>query len=225
MKAPYIEYPLTGYPHRSDAQMIDSARAFRILMEKRRTIRFFKPDPIPQSVIEDAVKTAATAPSGANKQPWHFVIVTDPDLKTKIRAAAEEEERAFYGGKAGQEWLDDLAHLGTDAHKPFLEIAPCLIVCFQQNYQIDEESGKRSKSYYVQESMGIACGFLLAALHNAGLATLTHTPSPMGFLRDILGRPKNERAVMLVVTGRPADDATVPKLTKKPFDQVASLKA
>ncbi len=218
----YRPQPLIGYPHYDDDEMLERVRRFRTHMERRRTVRDFAPDPVPRAVIEEAIRTAASAPSGANKQPWHFVVVGDPDRKRRIRAAAEEEERAFYAGRAGARWLADLAPLGTDAEKPFLEIAPWLIVCFQQNSGRDPETGVRTKTYYVQESMGIACGFLLAALHQAGLATLTHTPSPMGFLRTLLGRPKSERAVMIVVTGRPALDARVPVLEKKPFAAVAS---
>ena len=222
MQAVYRPQPLMGYPQHDDAGMIARARRFRTLMERRRTVRDFAPDPVPREVIEEAVRTAASAPSGANKQPWHFVVVGDPERKRQIRAAAEEEERAFYAGRAGERWLADLAPLGTDAEKPFLETAPWLIVCFQENSGRDPETGARTKNYYVQESMGIACGFLLAALHQAGLATLTHTPSPMGFLRTLLGRPPNERAVMIVVAGRPAPDARVPVLDKKPFATVAS---
>jgi len=218
----YPHAPLLDYPHRSDAEMAERARDFRTLMAKRRTVRFFTDAPVPYAAVEEAVRTAATAPSGANKQPWHFVIVSDPETKRQIREAAEDEERAFYQGRASDEWLEALAPLGTDENKPFLETAPYLIVCFQQNYELDPETGARSKNYYVQESAGIACGFLLAALHYAGLATLTHTPSPMGFLRDLLERPKNERAIMIVVAGRPAEDATVPDISKKPLEAVCS---
>ncbi len=222
MSEPYRAQDLTGYPRYDDEEMVARVRRFRELMDRRRTVRDFASDPVPRAVIEEAIRTAASAPSGANKQPWHFVAVGDPDLKRQIRSAAEEEERAFYAGRAGERWLADLAPLGTDAKKPFLEIAPWLIVCFQQNSGRDPETGARTKTYYVQESVGIACGFLLAALHQAGLATLTHTPSPMGFLRTLLGRPPNERAVMIVVAGRPAPDARVPLLEKKSFAAVAS---
>ncbi|RMD86542.1 MAG: nitroreductase family protein, partial [Alphaproteobacteria bacterium] len=210
MQAVYRPQPLAGYPHYGDDEMIARARRFAEAMSRRRTVRDFSPEPVPREVIEAALRTAGSAPSGANKQPWHFAVVGDPELKRRIRAAAEEEERAFYAGRAGTRWLADLAPLGTSADKPFLEIAPWLIVCFQESYGRDPETGERTKNYYVQESVGIACGFLLAALHEAGLATLTHTPSPMGFLRALLGRPKNERPVMIVVTGRPAADACVP---------------
>ncbi len=189
---------------------------------RRRTVRQFSDRPVPRAVIEDCLRAAGSAPSGANMQPWHFVAVSDPEIKGRIRAAAEAEERAFYEGRASDEWLQALAHLGTDADKPFLESAPYLIVVFQQNYGLDAEGG-RVKHYYVQESAGIATGFLIAALHHAGLATLTHTPSPMKFLREVLGRPVNERATMILVTGYPATDATVPAITKKPIDEIATF--
>jgi len=214
--------PLEGFPHRGNNEMRARAREFRSLMQSRRTVREFSDAPLPRDVIEEAVRTAASAPSGANRQPWHFVIVADAETKRRIREAAEAEERAFYRGRASDEWLEALAPLGTDEHKPFLEAAPYLIVCFQETYGVDPETGQRRKNFYVPESTGIACGFLLAALHYAGLATLTHTPSPMGFLRSLLGRPRNERAIMIVVAGRPAPGATVPDITKKPLDAVAS---
>lgn len=220
--APAPRLPLDGYPQRGDAERERRAAAFLERMRTRRTVRDFAATPVPRSVIESCIRTAVTAPSGANRQPWHFVAVADPALKRRIREAAEAEERAFYGGRAGEEWLSALAPLGTDADKPFLEIAPWLIVVFQQNTGIGPD-GKRLKNYYVQESVGIATGFLLAALHEAGLATLTHTPSPMGFLRDLLGRPANERAAMIVVAGQPADDATVPVLARRPWTAVASF--
>lgn len=191
------------------------------MIRTRRTVRDFKPDPIPMAAVEAAVAAAGLAPNGANRQPWHFAIVTDPDIKRRIREAAEEEERAFYDGRAPQEWLDALAPLGTDWRKPFLETAPALIVVFQELYGLGPD-GARTKNYYVLESVGIACGFLLAALHQAGIATLTHTPSPMGFLREILKRPSNEKAAMIVVCGLPTDDARVPAIGKKPFAEIAS---
>ena len=214
--------PLDPQPWRSDDEMCARAAAFRAMMQRRRTVREFSAADVPRRVIEAAVRTAASAPSGANRQPWHFAVVTDPALKRRIRDAAEAEERAFYESRAGREWLEALAPLGTDADKPFLETAPYLIVCFQQTYGLDPATGRRWKTYYVPESAGIACGFLIAALHNAGLATLTHTPSPMGFLRELLGRPKNERPIMIVVTGRPAEDAKLPDISRKPFPDVAS---
>ncbi|NNG02737.1 MAG: nitroreductase family protein [Inquilinus sp.] len=191
-------------------------------IRRRRTVRDFSDRPVPRPVIETCLRAAGTAPSGANKQPWHFAIVGDPAIKRRIREAAEAEERAFYAGKAGDEWLAALAPLGTDAEKPFLEIAPWLIVVFQQNYGLGP-NGKRTKHYYVQESVGLATGFLIAALHHCGLATLTHTPSPMKFLGEILGRPANERAVMILVAGHPAEGATVPAIDKKPLDAIASF--
>ncbi len=218
----YQPVPLTDFPAFSEAERRQRVTEFRTFMERRRTIRFFSGQPVPKDIIAEAVKAANTAPSGANKQPWHFAIVSDPAVKKKIREAAEIEEKEFYESRAGEEWLKDLAHLGTDSSKPFLETAPYLIVCFQQNYALDPKTGKRSKHYYVQESAGLATGFLIAALHIAGLATLTHTPSPMGFLRDLLGRPKNERAIMIVVAGHPAEDAMVPTLTKKDFSETCS---
>lgn len=213
---------LTGYPELTDAERIERARAFRDGMASRRTVRAFAADPVPRSVIEAAIATAAGAPSGANRQPWHFVAVGDPAIKRQIREAAEAEERAFYGGRAPDDWLDALAPLGTDADKPFLETAPWLIVVFQQTSGIGPD-GEKVKNYYVPESVGIACGFLLAALHQAGLATLTHTPSPMKVLGDVLGRPANERAIMIVVAGKPAPGAAVPDIAKKPFDAVATF--
>lgn len=195
--------------------------AFAELMATRRTVRDFSPAPVPQKIIKDAIATAATAPSGANQQPWHFVAISSQSVKAKIRAAAEAEERAFYDHRAGDEWLDALAPLGTDANKPFLETAPWLIVIFAQRYGLDA-SGNRAKHYYVNESVGIATGLLIAALHNAGLATLTHTPSPMGFLTQICSRPENEKPVILLVAGYPADNATVPVITRKPAQETTS---
>jgi len=185
-------------------------------------VRDFSRRAVPPEVIENCLLAAGTAPSGANKQPWHFAVVTDPDVKQRIRAAAEEEERAFYTQRASEAWLKDLAPLGTDANKPFLEIAPCLIAIFSQSYQLDGE-GQKHLNYYVTESVGIATGFLIAALHNAGLACLTHTPSPMRFLNEILGRPSNERPFLLLVVGYPADDAQVPVITKKPLSDIATF--
>lgn len=206
----------------SDAESGTRAAAFRALLATRRTVREFAPTPVPEAVIRDCIAAACTAPSGANRQPWHFVAVRDPDTKTRIREAAEAEERAFYGGRAPDEWLDALEPFGTDAHKPFLETAPWLIAVFAERFTPTEEGG-RAKNYYVQESVGIACGMLLAALHDAGLATLTHTPSPMEFLRTTLGRPEHERPFLLVVTGRPAEGATVPDIAKKPLDDVMTV--
>ncbi len=218
----YRPVPLKEFPRFSDEEMVARARLFREHMVKRRTVRMFSPEPVPRMVIEEALRVAGAAPSGANKQPWHFVVVSDPQIKRRIREAAEHEEHLFYAERATPEWLADLAPLGTGPEKPFLETAPYLIVCFEQRYGIDPETGRKHKHYYVQESVGLACGFLIAALHWAGLATLTHTPSPMGFLRGILGRPAHERPVMIVVTGRPAEDAVVPDLGRKPLEAIAS---
>ena len=192
------------------------ARAFRDEMRARRTVRTFSTRPVPREVLEDCIATAATAPSGANKQPWTFVVITNPALKARIREAAEKEERAFYGGRAGERWLRDLEPFGTDADKPFLEAAPALIVVFAQKHG----SGADERHYYVQESVGIAVGFLLAALHHAGLATLTHTPSPMQFLAEVLERPAHERAFVLIPVGYPADATEVPAILKKPLSEV-----
>jgi iodotyrosine deiodinase len=208
-----------------EQQMAD-ADAFLEAMLRRRTVRHFSSTPVPFHLIEDAIRTAATAPSGANQQPWHFVVVSDPEMKRRIRVAAEEEEKEFYNGRAPQEWLDALAPLGTDWRKPFLEEAPYLIVVFRIDYglgQQDDGAEKKWKHYYVSESVGIAVGMLLCALHIAGLATLTHTPSPMGFLGEILGRPKNQRAFVVLPVGYPAEHAEVPDIGKKPLSEVLSV--
>jgi nitroreductase len=202
-------------------EMERRAHAFYEELRTRRTVRDYSPRPVPMAVIDDCLRTAATAPSGANMQPWHFVVVHDPGVKRRIREAAEIEERAFYTERATPEWLEALALLGTTADKPFLETAPCLIAIFVEQYGM-APSGRKVKHYYAQESVGIACGFLIAALHHAGLATLTHTPSPMGFLNRILGRPDNERPFLLLVVGYPAEDAQVPDITKKAFEDVVS---
>ena len=204
-----------------ESEMTRRSRSFLDLMIQRRTVRDFSDKPVPIEIIENTIKTASSAPSGANKQPWHFVIVKDPVVKKDIRISAEKEEKEFYEHRAPDYWLEDLNQFGTDWHKPFLEIAPYLIVVFKQSYDLGAE-GKR-KNYYVNESVGIASGFLLTALHNAGLATLTHTPSPMGFLEKILNRPKNEKAVLLIPVGYPAEDAKVPDLKKKSFEEVTTV--
>ncbi len=206
-----IPLSFAGLP---EPEMLRRARDFRELMTRRRTVRDFSDRPVPRGLIEDAVMTAATAPSGANQQPWTFVCIGDAPTKRQIRKAAEEEERAFYEGGAPAEWLEALAPLGTDADKPFLEVAPWLIVIFAQRHGVKAD-GSRRKHYYVPESVGIATGLLIASLHNAGLATLTHTPSPMGFLNKICDRPDHEKAVILLVAGYPADDAAVPDITRK----------
>lgn len=196
---------------------------FHRRMTRRRTVRQFAPDPVPDSLIDRAIEVAGSAPSGANQQPWRFVVVRDPEVKRRIREAAEAEERAFYEQRAPDDWLEALRPLGTDWHKPFLEIAPLLIVVFRIDYGV-EASGdgveRRIKHYYVSESVGIACGLLLASLHLAGLATLTHTPSPMGFLSTLLQRPRNEKPYLLIPVGYPAADAVVPTITKKPLDEI-----
>ena len=208
-----------------DAEMRARARGFFELMAKRHSTRDFADRAAPMDVIEECLRTAGRAPSGANQQPWHFVVVTDKQLKHQIRLAAEEEERAFYDARASQEWLEALAPLGTDADKSFIDQAACLIVIFAQAYGLDADDN-RIKHYYVQESVGIAAGFLIAALHNAGLACLTHTPSPMGFLGEILERPVNERAYINLVVGYPAKDAQAPAhaLKKKPLEAFVSFK-
>lgn len=202
-------------------------RALRDRLRKRRSVRDFSPDPVPLDLVDTAIEAAASAPSGANRQPWRFVVVRDPGTKRLIREAAEAEEREFYDRRAPPEWLADLAPLGTDWHKPFLETAPLLVVVFALDWEPEEQSDggeARHKGYYVQESVGIACGMLLTALHTAGLATLTHTPSPMGFLGRILGRPKNERPFLLVPAGYPAADARVPDISKKTLDEVREIR-
>ena len=214
--------PLRGYREYSEEEMTTRAREFRELLRRRRTVREFSPRPVPRGIIEDCIMAAASAPNGANQQPWHFAVVSDPEVKRKIRVAAEKEEAAFYQERAPEEWLQALEPLGTDEHKPFLETAPYLIVIFAQSYA-DSADGSRRKNYYVTESVGIATGMLVAAVHNAGLASLTHTPSPMRFLNEILERPKNERPFLVLVVGYPAEDAAVPVITKKPLDEVASF--
>jgi iodotyrosine deiodinase len=215
--------PLTEYREYPTDEMIARARALADDLKRRRTVREFSDRAVPREVIEACIQAAATAPSGANQQPWHFVVVSDPKLKTRIREAAEEEEKEFYSGRAPDEWLEALAHLGTDEHKPFLETAPYLIVVFAESYQLKAD-GERRKNYYVTESVGLATGMLITALHTAGLATLTHTPSPMRFLNDLLERPYHERPFLILVTGYPADDASVPEISKKRFDQIATFR-
>lgn len=213
--------PLTfeGVP---EDEMLPRAEAFLTRMRKRRTVRDYSDRPVPRELIETAVRAAGTAPSGANQQPWTFVCISDPEKKRVIREGAEEEERAFYAGRAGGEWLDALAHLGTDDQKPFLETAPWLIAIFAQRWGFDAQ-GRKVKHYYVPESVGIATGFLIAALHDAGLATLTHTPAPMNFLNAICERPDNEKALILLVVGYPAEGCTVPAIGKKPLEEIATF--
>ena len=214
--------PLTGFPSREDAELVRRARQFRVELSTRRTVRDFSARAVPREVIEECLRAASTAPSGANFQPWHFAVVGSAEVKRQIREAAEAEEREFYQERAPDEWLAALAPLGTDEHKPFLEVAPWLIVVFAQAYRL-ESDGTTRKHYYVNESVGIATGMLITALHHAGLATLTHTPSPMAFLNQILGRPKQERPYLVLVTGHPAEAALVPVLTKKTFAEFASF--
>ncbi len=204
-------------------EMVQRAARFRDRMVTRRSVRQFSDRPVPREVIEACLVTAGSAPSGANQQPWHFVAITDATLKRAIREAAEAEERAFYEDRAPREWLEALAPLGTDADKPYLEAAPYLIAIFQQRYGSDAR-GQRVKHYYAPESVGIATGLLIAALHQAGLATLTHTPSPMGFLTRILERPEGERPFLLLVTGYPAPDAEVPDIGRKTLEEIASFR-
>jgi nitroreductase len=219
---PPVFLPLTTYHEYPPDEMRRRAAEFYAEIKRRRTVRDFAPRPVPRAVIEDCLRAAGTAPNGANMQPWQFVVVSDPDIKRQIRLEAEKEEHEFYHGKAPQEWLDALAPLGTDEHKPFLETAPYLIAIFAETYgQLPD--GRKVKHYYVQESVGIAVGFLIAALHHAGLATLTHTPSPMGFLNDILRRPAHERPFLLLVVGYPAEDATVPDIRKKSLEEIATF--
>lgn len=205
----------------SESDMIFRSQSFYSDIVKRRTVRDFSSKEVPFEIIKNAVKSASSAPSGANKQPWHFAIVKDSKVKIKIRNAAEEEEKNFYEHRAPEDWLKDLNQFGTNWEKSFIETAPYLVVVFKINYDLDGE--KRRKNYYVNESVGIASGFLLAALHQSGLATLTHTPSPMGFLEKILERPKNERAVLLIPVGYPAKDSRVPILKKKDMNSICTI--
>lgn len=198
------------------------AAEFYADIRRRRTVRDFSDRPVPREIVDDCLRAAGTAPNGANMQPWHFVVVSDPQIKRRIRIEAEKEEHEFYHYKAPQEWLDALAPLGTNEHKPFLEAAPYLIVIFAQTYGVLPD-GRKVKHYYAQESVGIATGILITAIHHAGLVSLTHTPSPMGFLNDILGRPSNERAFLVLVVGYPAEDAMVPAITKKSLEEIATF--
>ena len=221
-------HPFPPLPEYSAEERVARAHAAFERLRTRHSCRSFADVDVPREVIENAIRAAGTAPNGANHQPWHFAVIRSADKKRAIREAAEEEERRFYGAdgdapKASDEWLDALSPIGTNENKPFLETAPWLIACFAQRTGGIEEDGE-TKNYYVNESVGIACGMLISTLHEAGLATLTHTPSPMGFLRDLCGRPKNEKPLMIVVAGLPADDATVPEhaVRKKPLEQISS---
>ncbi len=221
MTAPTFE-PLRTFREYPAEEMRRRAAEFRAELARRRTVREFSSRPVPRALLEDCLRAAGTAPNGANLQPWHFVVVGDPGVKRRIREAAEVEEQEFYRNRAPQEWLDALAPLGTDEHKPFLETAPWLIAIFAQRYGVNP-NGAKTQNYYVMESVGIATGFLIAGLQHAGLATLTHTPSPMGFLNELLGRPANEKPFLLLVVGYPADGARVPVITKKPLDEICSF--
>ena len=215
--------PLTEYREYGPEEMARRVREFADDLARRRSVRDFSDRPVPKHIIEDAIRAAGTAPSGANLQPWHFEAIGDPFVKTRIRDAAEEEERHFYAHRASEEWLDALAPLGTDDQKPFLEKAPWLIAVFEQRWSYDAE-GNKVKHYYPNESTGIATGILIAALHRAGLATLTHTPSPMKFLNQILERPKNERPFLLLVVGYPAADARVPDIVRKDLEAICRFR-
>ncbi len=215
--------PLATYREYPEEEMRRRATEFRDEMKRRRTVRHYSERPVPRDVIEKCIEAAMTAPSGANMQPWHFVVVSDPELKLRIREKAEAEEREFYHHRAPQEWLEALEPLGTDEHKPYLEAAPYLIAIFVQRFgQLPD--GRKIKHYYATESVGIAAGVLITALHNAGLVTLTHTPSPMGFLNEILERPESERAFLLLVVGYPASDAKVPTIRKEPLSDKVDFK-
>ncbi len=217
-----IFVPHTDYQERPVEEMKKRASDFYDLIKKRRTVRDFSDRPVPREIIEKCLLAAGTAPNGANKQPWHFAVVSDQEVKKKIRIEAEKEEHEFYNRRAPEDWLEDLLPFGTDENKPFLEKAPYLIGIFAQSYKLDED-GEKEKHYYVKESVGIATGILITALHNAGLATLTHTPSPMGFLNEILERPSHEKPFLLLVVGYPEEDVKVPDISKKSLDEIASF--
>ncbi len=216
------EYPFIPLDHRRlpPEETWRRADTFFELMDRRRSVREFSGEPVPRELVETAIRTASTAPSGAHRQPWRFVVVGDPEIKREIRRAAEAEEKKSYDERMPDEWLEALKPLGTTWEKPFLETVPWLVVAFEELYGFYPDGSKR-KNYYVRESVGLACGLFIAALHNMGLATLTHTPSPMGFLRQILGRPKNERPYILFPVGYPAVDTKVPDLARKPLEEVA----
>jgi len=219
-EAPFI--PLSGWRELPESEMRQRARDFYDEVRRRRTVRDFSDHAVPREIIEDCVRAAGTAPNGANMQPWHFVVVSDPEVKKRIREEAEKEEREFYEHRAPEDWLAALAPLGTDEHKPFLETAPYLIAIFSQKWHHDA-NGNKVKHYYPAESVGIATGILITGLHHAGLVTLTHTPSPMKFLNEILARPDHERPFLLLVAGYPADGAKVPDIKKKPLEEIATF--
>ena len=213
--APYQFVPL-AFQRLAPEVMLQRAREFREELESRRSIRDFSSEPVPLEVLDECIRAAGLAPSGANRQPWTFVVVTDPSIKRKLRLAAEEEERELYNRRISDEWRDALAPLGTTWEKPFIETVPAVVVLFRRPFDIEE--GRKVMNYYTQESVGIALGFFIAALHRAGLSTLTHTPSPMGFLTEVLGRPKHEKAYVLLPIGYPEEGCQVPDITKKPLD-------
>jgi iodotyrosine deiodinase len=216
MPTRFLPYDCLKFP---PDEQLKRAREFLELCKRRRSVRMFSSRPVAGDLLETLIRTAGTAPSGANKQPWRFIVVTDPELKREIRIAAEKEEKESYEHRMPQEWLDDLAVLGTDWHKEFLEIAPALIAVF--SVEDDVEGGRIRKNYYVKESVGLAVGFLILAIHNAGLVSLTHTPSPMRFLQEILNRPPNERPFVLIPVGYPAETVTVPDIHRKPLEQIS----
>lgn len=213
---PQIPLDFLRYP---DTEMLERAKSCHALLDRRRSVRHFSADPVPYDVIAEVVRAASTAPSGAHKQPWTFCVVGNLALKRRIREAAEAEERINYGGRMSEEWMEDLKPFGTDWQKPFLETAPWLVVVFKRAYEL-EPDGAKHQNYYVNESVGLATGLLLAAAHHAGLATLTHTPSPMNFLSQVLGRPANERPFLLIPMGLPAKGCVVPDLRRKPLEEV-----
>lgn len=221
-KKPYSFVPYIDYVAVEPTESVERSAAYYQQMRRRRTVREFSSRPVPREIIDNCLLTAGTAVSGANLQPWHFAVVSNPEIKHKIRLAAEKEEREFYRSKAPQQWLDALAPLGTDEHKPFLEKAPCLIAIFQQRYS-HNSAGEKLKHYYASESVGIATGLLISAVHNAGLVSLTHTPNPMGFLNEILDRPKSERPFLLLVVGYPMEDVLVPDIDKKSLEDIATF--
>ena len=221
----YEAIPLPDRAELTDEEALANAKAFHDLMKRRHTVREFTDQPVPKDIIEACISAAGTAPSGANHQPWHFVAVSSPEIKHQIRLAAEAEERDFYAGGGGAEWIKALEPLGTGPEKPHLDIAPWLIIVFAQRWGMFDD-GTRYKNYYVPESVGIATGVLLTALHQAGLSSLTHTPNPMKFLNELLGRPESEKPTMIIAVGHAAPDATVPKVAKykKPLDEILTVK-
>jgi iodotyrosine deiodinase len=213
-----VEFIPCLQPKLSSEDLIERSKAFYTEMNKRRSLRMFSDAPVPKSVMENIIMTAGTAPSGAHKQPWTFCLISNPALKSEIRKAAEQEEYESYNGRMSEAWLKDLAKFDTDWHKPFIETAPWIVVIFKKVYDLD--NGEKKNNYYVNESVGIACGMLISAIHQAGLVTLTHTPSPMNFLTKLLERPANERPYLLLPVGYAADNAEVPQLTRKSLEEI-----